>query len=62
MATFGPNGPERCSGLPTCRYSATDLATTLGPGFEPLRDEIQIHVSPAGVEQEFVYVLLCRSG
>src|SRR4026209_1470630 len=30
IATFGPQGPERCSGLPVVRYGADALATQLG--------------------------------
>ena len=60
LATFGPNGPEQCSGLPTRRYRAEELAAVLDRDFELRRDDIEIHVSPTGVEQEFVYVLLER--
>jgi SAM-dependent methyltransferase len=60
MATFGPDGPETCSGLPTCRYDPSGLATELGDGFELVDTATEEHVSPAGVSQEFVYVLLRR--
>jgi hypothetical protein len=30
IATFGPEWPERCSGVPVCRYDATTLSTELG--------------------------------
>lgn len=60
IATFGPNGPETCSGLPTCRYDASGLAAEFGDGFECVRSELEQHVSPTGVAQEFVYVVLRR--
>ena len=61
VATFGPNGPETCSGLPTCRYDAPGLAAEFGDGFELTHSETEEHVSPAGATQEFVYVVLRRT-
>lgn len=61
IATFGPEGPETCSGLPTCRYDAAGLAAEFGDGFEPVDDAVEIHVSPSGLSQQFVYALLRRT-
>lgn len=61
IATFGPDGPERCSGLPTSRYSGTTLLAALGPGWQLCAAELEDHVSPAGVRQQFLYALLQRS-
>lgn len=33
LATFGPDGPEQCSGLPTARSDAPGLAAVLGADF-----------------------------
>src|SRR5258706_9465089 len=33
VATFAPDGPERCSGLPVRRYDAAALSVELGEGF-----------------------------
>lgn len=30
IATFGPNGPETCSGLPVARYGESDIAEIFG--------------------------------
>ncbi|MEJ2654441.1 MAG: class I SAM-dependent methyltransferase [Acidihalobacter sp.] len=57
LATFSPEGPERCSGLPVQRYSAQSLAQTLGERFRLLESTQELHTTPAGVEQAFVY---CR--
>jgi ubiquinone/menaquinone biosynthesis C-methylase UbiE len=57
LATFSPEGPERCSGLPVQRYSAQSLAQTLGERFRLLESTKELHTTPAGVEQAFVY---CR--
>lgn len=58
IATFGPDGPETCSGLPTCRYDAAQLAAEFGPDFELVEAAEETHVSPTGVEQQFTYALL----
>ena len=62
IATFGPDGPQQCSGLPTCRYDAAGILRELGEGFEPIRDELEQHVSPTGVVQQFQYVSAQRVG
>lgn len=36
VATFGPDGPERCAGLPVRRYDVDDLAEALAPEFRPI--------------------------
>jgi trans-aconitate methyltransferase len=53
LATFAPDGPEQCSGLPVRRYSAADLAALVGPGYEPLEDSREEHVTPWGTTQAF---------
>ena len=58
IATFGPNGPERCSGLPVQRYDAAAISDTLG--LELIEDIQETHVTPDGVEQPFVYAVLRR--
>jgi len=55
IATFGLDGPERCTGLPVERYSATTLAAELGPGFTLLGEQREPHVTPAGTVQQFQY-------
>lgn len=54
VATFGPEGPEQCSGLPVVRYSPEALQETLGPAFELLAVQVETHRTPAGKPQEFV--------
>jgi len=55
LATFGPQGPTRCSGLPVQRYSADDLGMLLGTGFRLRRTLQEDHRTPAGGYQQFVY-------
>ena len=60
IATFAPEGPERCSNLPTTRYSAAALSQVIGPGFQTVRSFNDVHVTPAGTEQPFTWVVLRR--
>ena len=55
VATFGPAGPERCSGLEVERYSADEIHGQFGRAFRKLSSFTEIHQTPGGVEQEFVY-------
>ena len=55
IATFGPQGPERCSGLPIVRYAATTLAAELGDGFRLSSSFIDVHRTPSGGEQQFLH-------
>jgi ubiquinone/menaquinone biosynthesis C-methylase UbiE len=57
IATFGPEGPERCSGLPVCRYDAATLSKQLGDGFTLAESQFEMHRTPAGRSQQFLY---CR--
>ncbi|XKE47004.1 class I SAM-dependent methyltransferase [Halomonas organivorans] len=55
IATFGPQGPTRCSGLDVVRYDAAALAAELGPDFEPIGDRLETHHTPDGRPQAFLY-------
>lgn len=60
VATFAPDGPATCSGLPVQRYSPEQLAAELGPAFE-LRDARRhLHTTPWGTTQSFQYSRLHR--
>jgi SAM-dependent methyltransferase len=55
IATFGPEGPRQCSGLPTLRYAPEDLESELGSRFR-LRETVrEAHSTPFGTRQEFWY-------
>jgi SAM-dependent methyltransferase len=53
ISTFGPDGPERCSGLQICRYNPQKLAASLGPEFVLLESKPENHVTPTGAIQAF---------
>jgi SAM-dependent methyltransferase len=55
VATFAPDGPERCSGLPVVRYAPESLARELGAGFRLLESAREDHLTPGGTVQRFQY-------
>jgi ubiquinone/menaquinone biosynthesis C-methylase UbiE len=59
VATFGPHGPERCSGLEVLRFTPDALHSEFGDDFARIADSTEIHTTPWGSEQEFVYCY-CR--
>lgn len=60
VATFAPDGPPQCSGLPVTRYSAIEVADAFGPEFMLVDSRQSAHVTPWGGEQSFTFVLLRR--
>jgi SAM-dependent methyltransferase len=62
IATFGPNGPQQCSGLPVVRYGPEALSTELGDGFALRKSAIEHHRTPSGATQEFLYAWYERAG
>jgi len=62
IATFAPDGPEKCSGLPVVRYSSADLAKVLGDEFELLAHQPHEHKTPWGASQSFQFSLFRRAG
>ena len=59
VGTFGPNGPEQCSGLPVARYDAGALHGEFGSRFRLVESALTTHTTPWGTEQQFVYCF-CR--
>jgi ubiquinone/menaquinone biosynthesis C-methylase UbiE len=55
IAAFAPEAPPRCSGLPVQRYELETLCDTLGRDFELRRHQKEMHVTPGGVEQMYLY-------
>jgi SAM-dependent methyltransferase len=59
VGTFGPHGPDHCSGLPVMRYAPEELHGTFGEQFRLVDNSVDIHTTPSGSSQEFVYCF-CR--
>lgn len=55
LSPFGPEGPERCSGLNTMRYDAESLQRELGTGFQLIESSIDWHRTPSGAMQQFLH-------
>jgi hypothetical protein len=60
FATFAPDGPPRCSGLPVSRYGAADLADALGARWRMIDESRELHTTPSGVTQPFTWAAFRR--
>ena len=58
LATFGPDGPTRCSGLPVARYSAAALAVTIGNRADLVSWHLEDHRTPSGASQQLLFAHL----
>jgi SAM-dependent methyltransferase len=61
VATFGPDGPTTCSGLPIVRYTHEELAAEF-PDFDLIETADEEHLTPWGNIQQFTAVLLRHRG
>ena len=61
ISTFAEDGPEMCSGLPVTRYSPEELTAAMGAGFAVTHTEREIHVTPTGAEQRFIWLVAKRT-
>jgi len=61
MATFAPDGPEWCSGLPVTRYNADQLVEVLGDEFTVVEQRREVHATPSGALQPFTWIAASRS-
>ncbi|MFP5417805.1 MAG: class I SAM-dependent methyltransferase [Gammaproteobacteria bacterium] len=61
VATFGPGGPLKCSGLDVVRYAPGALHAEFGTPFRLVRHETEMHHTPTGKTQEFVYCYCVRT-
>ncbi len=55
IGTFSLEAPPKCSGLPVERYSAVKLERVLGSEFLLKKRDQELHVTPGGVEQMYLY-------
>ena len=59
VASFGLEGPRKCSGLDVVRYSPESMHGEFGDQFRLVRSVKESHETPFGTTQEFVYCY-CR--
>ncbi len=55
ISTFALEAPPKCSGLPVHRYAHEQLGNTLGEEFELEKYDKELHITPGGVEQMYLY-------
>lgn len=61
IATFAPNGPTSCSGLPVTRHDAASLGSVFAPAFELVDSFEADHHTPWGASQRFTHAVLRRT-
>jgi len=61
LGTFALDGPERCSGLPVCRYDSACIAQLFERGFQVLDSVDHFHKTPWGAEQRFLFTVLSKN-
>jgi 2-polyprenyl-3-methyl-5-hydroxy-6-metoxy-1,4-benzoquinol methylase len=59
LSTFGPEGPTKCSGLDVMRYEAESLHDQFGARFRLVESSKELHDTPFGATQQFLYCY-CR--
>ena len=59
VASFGENGPQKCSGLEVVRYSPETMHGQFGGEFKLIKSLSETHETPFGTTQEFIYCY-CR--
>jgi 2-polyprenyl-3-methyl-5-hydroxy-6-metoxy-1,4-benzoquinol methylase len=55
VSTFGPEGPTKCSGLEVMRYDAESLHGEFGGPFRLVESSKELHETPFGTTQQFLY-------
>jgi SAM-dependent methyltransferase len=60
IATFSPDGPTSCSGLPVARHDRTSLEAAFAPGFEVVESFEVDHMTPWSSPQRFTHATLRR--
>lgn len=55
VATFGPEGPTKCSGLDVVRYDSEGLHSEFGSVFQLVESTTELHETPFGTTQQFLY-------
>jgi 2-polyprenyl-3-methyl-5-hydroxy-6-metoxy-1,4-benzoquinol methylase len=61
VATFGPEGPDQCSGLDVMRYDPQSLHGEFAAPFRLVTHLTELHETPRGAVQQFTYCY-CKLG
>jgi 2-polyprenyl-3-methyl-5-hydroxy-6-metoxy-1,4-benzoquinol methylase len=60
IASFAPDGPTMCSGLPTAQHDADSFRALFTPAFTLVESFTHDHVTPWDSVQRFTYAVLQR--
>lgn len=60
LGVFGLDGPEKCSGLEVQRYDLNSLAREFDRSFHLVKEAHELHNTPWGAPQSFLYAVLKR--
>jgi SAM-dependent methyltransferase len=55
ISTFGPEGPTKCSGLDVIRHDAESLHDQFGVRFRLVESSKELHRTPFGTTQQFLF-------
>lgn len=61
LGTFARHGPDRCSGLPVCRYDSAGIAQLFAKSFRVLESVDHLHKTPSGDDQHFLFTVFSRN-
>ena len=61
VATFGPEDPSKCSVLDVVRYDADGLHGEFGDAFRLVESATEVHDTPFGTSQQFIYCYCVKS-
>lgn len=61
IASFSKDGPMKCSGLDIVQYDDSTIQDEFGDQFLLLASQTEIHITPTGNEQRFIYFLFQRT-
>ncbi len=62
VATFAPEGPDKCAGLEVCRYDVAALAREFAPDFDLVEGRRLIPIAGTGDQRPYNGVALRRIG
>lgn len=62
LATFAPDGPEQCSGLPVARHDTLSISERFGEAFAVVDSFELDHHTPWGTPQRFTHIVLRHVG
>ncbi|TDJ06082.1 MAG: class I SAM-dependent methyltransferase [Deltaproteobacteria bacterium] len=61
ISTFASDGPDKCSGLKIVQYSQEALVDEFKEDFTFIKSTKETHLSPKGLEQNFIYCLFQKN-